>query len=78
MVLSMPLFDFECTACRTRFEEIVRMGDAPKACPSCGGLQVKRLLAALAPLGGRATERGDGGAVGNRAAAHACGKPGCC
>ncbi len=34
----MPLYEYECSACRTRFEVRQRVADDPiTVCPSCGG-----------------------------------------
>jgi putative FmdB family regulatory protein len=40
----MPLYEYECCKCESRFERIQSFGSEPvKECPSCGG-QVRRLL----------------------------------
>ena len=46
-VLNVPLFDFECRACRHEFEALVRTGDEP-SCPACGSRDLERLLSAFA------------------------------
>jgi putative FmdB family regulatory protein len=33
----MPMFDFDCPDCSTRFEEIVRRYDLVPPCPKCSG-----------------------------------------
>jgi putative FmdB family regulatory protein len=34
----MPLYEYECTACKRRFELIQKMSDPPaQTCPTCGG-----------------------------------------
>jgi putative FmdB family regulatory protein len=38
----MPLYDFQCRSCGSRFEELVKGDDAP-ACPSCGVAGAQRL-----------------------------------
>ena len=44
----MPLYEYECYVCSTRFERIQRVSDDPvKTCPECGGA-VHRLLSAPA------------------------------
>lgn len=53
----MPLYDFECRACETRFERLVaRAGADVPMCPSCASADVKRLLSVIAGVGGRAQE----------------------
>ena len=46
----MPIFDFQCSACDDRFEQLVR-SDTKVACPSCGGTKVIKLLSVPAPVG---------------------------
>lgn len=46
----MPLYEFTCTACGARFEEITAAGDACPACPACGSTATERLLSAPSPL----------------------------
>ena len=37
----MPIYEFECTKCGARFEELVRAG-AKAPCPQCKSLEVER------------------------------------
>jgi putative FmdB family regulatory protein len=66
----MPLFDFECRTCGTRFERLVRSTDRDEdqVCPVCGKTDAKRLLSAPAALaadgGGRAPSGGGCGGFG--------------
>ena len=46
----MPLFDFECTRCQARFEQLVRRDTVP-TCPQCGSTAVSKTLSRLAPAG---------------------------
>ena len=40
----MPIYEYECLACKTRFERSQRFSDPPVAeCPDCGG-GVRRVL----------------------------------
>jgi len=35
----MPLYEYECEACGTRFEQIRKFSDPPvETCPACGGI----------------------------------------
>lgn len=44
----MPLYEYQCTQCGTRFERIQKFSDPPQsACASCGGT-AERLLSAPA------------------------------
>ena len=43
----MPIYEFECTACGHRFDELMRLSDPePAVCPSCGAPQVRKRLSA--------------------------------
>ena len=45
----MPLYEFECEACKARFERIQKFSDAnPDVCPTCGKGPVRRLLSSPA------------------------------
>lgn len=43
----MPLFEYRCSACDSRFEVLVR-GSALPTCPSCGSASLERLLSMFA------------------------------
>lgn len=43
----MPLYEYQCEACRHRFEEIQKFSDPPvKVCPKCGKKKVTKLISA--------------------------------
>ena len=44
----MPIYEYECAGCRRVFEVILHIGGAPPSCPTCGGGECRRLLAAPA------------------------------
>jgi putative FmdB family regulatory protein len=45
----MPLYEFECEACKARFERIQKFSDAnPEVCPTCGNGPMRRLLSSPA------------------------------
>jgi putative FmdB family regulatory protein len=48
----MPLYEYECEACRHRFEKFVRPGSSAAAdgitCPECQGQQLRQLLSSFA------------------------------
>ena len=44
----MPLYDFECTECGERFEELVASSGPAPPCPTCGALDPARLLGSFA------------------------------
>jgi putative FmdB family regulatory protein len=37
----MPLYDYQCRACKHEFEELVRLGETP-VCPACGAADPER------------------------------------
>jgi putative FmdB family regulatory protein len=49
----MPIYEYRCTTCETRFEDLVRGPSAAVACPECGGAEAERLLSTFAGVGGR-------------------------
>lgn len=46
----MPIYEFECEECGTRFEELVA-ADGSVACQSCGAAGARRLLSRVSPPG---------------------------
>jgi putative FmdB family regulatory protein len=54
MLRAMPIYEYRCEPCATRFEELVRGADPAVACPDCGSTQVQRLLSSFAGIGGAA------------------------
>lgn len=45
----MPIYEFECSACQTRFERLQKLADPdPDSCPDCGQHSVRRRLTAPA------------------------------
>jgi putative FmdB family regulatory protein len=43
----MPIYEFECAACGTRFDRLQKLSDPdPDTCPNCGESRVKRRLTA--------------------------------
>jgi putative FmdB family regulatory protein len=44
----VPLFEFECVACRSQFETLVRPASEEVACPQCGGRDLRKLFSLFA------------------------------
>lgn len=64
----MPLYEYKCPSCGTRFEELVRTGATePVVCPNCGEPRPVRQLSTFACCGD-----GDSGS----SAASSCGSRG--
>lgn len=64
----MPIYEFECLDCRTRFEELVRRAtDLPEVrCPACDGAELQRLMSA--PAAGGSGEAGSAGVAAQKRA----------
>lgn len=45
----MPMFDFVCPQCHTKFEELVYGNDIPP-CPQCGNAHTERQMSIPSPL----------------------------
>jgi putative FmdB family regulatory protein len=46
----VPLYEFDCSICGARFEEVVPAGCAAP-CPACGGERVNRVFSQIAAPG---------------------------
>ncbi|AMD89334.1 MULTISPECIES: zinc ribbon domain-containing protein [Desulfovibrio] len=46
----MPMYDFLCTACGEKFEELVAGDGASPACPKCGSHATERQMSVPSPL----------------------------
>ena len=47
----MPIFEYQCPDCGTKFEKIVGSGTATVACKNCGSPHVEKLLSVFAVSG---------------------------
>ena len=43
----MPIYEYECRGCGTRFERLVHASSVP-ACPACNSIELERLLSTFA------------------------------
>jgi len=71
----MPLYEYECLDCSTRFERLRSAADCDKAeCVACGGGHTRRLLSRFAALskgnGGESHMVGGGGGCAGCAGGH--------
>jgi putative FmdB family regulatory protein len=62
----MPIFEYRCQDCGTKFERIVTSGEDKQSCKQCGSEHVARLLSVFAVVGASdsAREPGPCGACG--------------
>ncbi len=47
----MPLFEYECVSCKTRFEKLVFNGKSEVTCRNCGSPDVTQLLSVFSVAG---------------------------
>lgn len=47
----MPIYEYDCEECGTRFETLVRRPDEPVACPACESGRVKKRFSVFAKGG---------------------------
>jgi putative FmdB family regulatory protein len=47
----VPIYEFECDACRERFEELMAADAAAPACPNCGAVGARRVFTSVSPPG---------------------------
>ncbi|HAD82954.1 TPA: FmdB family transcriptional regulator [Candidatus Edwardsbacteria bacterium] len=50
----MPIFEFECSRCNHKFEQLMRLSESRPACPDCGSAQTEKMFSTF----GCKTERG--------------------
>ncbi len=43
----MPIYEFECIRCKRLFERVMKIGEETPACPACGTLEVRKVVAAF-------------------------------
>ncbi len=48
----MPLFEYQCRECETRFEALVVAGRRPQACPTCGSTDIDKQYSTFGFAGG--------------------------
>jgi len=74
----MPLFEYRCSDCGKKSEELVMAGDTASAptCPACGSMSMRRLLSTFAAHG---SSKNDAGEMGDFPCGEgACGSPDAC
>ena len=45
---AMPIFEYRCSGCSSKFEKIVYGQETTPPCPKCGGTNVEKLLSSFA------------------------------
>lgn len=68
----MPVYEYTCKRCETRFEVLVRSMTTPEpGCPNCGASSVNREFSTFATVG--STKSSGGGCAGCAGGGCACG-----
>lgn len=44
----MPIYEYACESCQSRFETLVMRSDEPVQCPDCHGTRLTKLISAHA------------------------------
>jgi putative FmdB family regulatory protein len=69
----MPIYEFECEECESRFDELIAADASPPPCPQCRSQRVRRVFSRVAPPGRQprgAAVRSDEARRGEREAGH--------
>jgi putative FmdB family regulatory protein len=74
----MPVYEYLCKNCETKFEELIREGESLLAhCPKCGAQEVNRLLSLFAATSGGSSARTAESSDFSQAGGHGCGCGSC-
>jgi len=70
----MPLYEYECLKCETRFDALRGMSEAddPIACPQCESEETHRVISLFSAVGDQGVIAGDGGACGSCSPSASC------
>ncbi len=74
----MPVYEYLCKQCDTKFEELLRAGESWQArCPHCGAEEVNRLLSLFAATGNGSSQSAAAPSDFSATAGQACGCGSC-
>ncbi|HBL37374.1 MAG TPA: hypothetical protein DDZ55_11260 [Firmicutes bacterium] len=59
----MPIYEFSCSECKHKFEELCKCNTDSLPCPKCGGKNTNRLVSSFAVTGDSRT-KGSGSSCG--------------
>jgi putative FmdB family regulatory protein len=70
----MPLYEYKCQNCETRFDALRAMADADNAiaCPKCGSENAQRLISLFSAIGDEGVIAGSGSSCGSCTPSSAC------
>ena len=72
----MPIYEYACSACGSRFEKLVRRFAEEVSCPACASAAVDKQLSVFA-VGGSSATAADAGCAAPDCGAGACGSGAC-
>lgn len=55
----MPIFEYRCEDCGTKFEKLVRRGEDGIACPSCGKSHLETQFSTFSARAGSSSAKSD-------------------
>jgi len=70
----MPLYEYRCSDCETKFDALRSMSkaDMPIACPKCGGQNTHRIISLFSALGSEGIIAGAGSSCGSCTPSASC------
>lgn len=70
----MPLYEYKCLDCETRFDALRAMADAdaPIACPKCGSESPRRMISLFSAVGSEGVIAGAGPSCGSCTPSASC------
>jgi putative FmdB family regulatory protein len=70
----MPLYEYICRECETRFDALRAMADAdaPIACPNCGSQRTGRAISLFSAIGSEGVIAGPGSSCGSCTPSGSC------
>jgi putative FmdB family regulatory protein len=73
----MPIYEYACSACGSRFEKLVRRFAEEVSCSACTSSAVEKQLSVFAVGGSRSATAADAGCAAADCGAGACGSGAC-
>ena len=69
----MPIYEYQCSRCHSRFEQLLLSVQESVACPQCESNEVKRQLSVFSSPGDRGEAASEGGGGGCGCSPATCG-----
>ena len=70
----MPLYEYECLDCETRFDALRGMSEAddPISCPQCESQETQRMISLFSAVGDQGVIAGEGGSCASCSPSASC------